>query len=190
MNRITRSTMRRLPPRTTVISGAALGLIAGAAVYGAVSSSAEATTHTAFKAKAPVAAAHASAADCAATAKLEKGVCVVHVVRTVVAPPSAASIAAHAKAAHAAGAKSSAISKKAAARHAALLKAEKAEASSRHTESREGSEGESEDGWMGTTTPTPAVVAPAPVPAKAPVPTPVAVATATPTATPVPTAAS
>src|SRR5450631_869596 len=118
MNRITRSTMRRLPPRTTVISGAALGLVAGVAVYGAVSSQAETSAHTAFKAKAPVAAAHASAANCAANSKLEKGVCVVHVVRTVVVPPSAAGIAAHAKAAHATGPKSAAA-KKAAAKHAA-----------------------------------------------------------------------
>jgi hypothetical protein len=105
MNRITSTTMRRLSPRTTVISGAALGLIAGATVYGAVSSSAQSPAPAAFKAKAPVAA-KASLANCAAGAKLDKGVCVIHVVKTVVLPPSAAATtaAAHAAAAKAAGA--------------------------------------------------------------------------------------
>jgi hypothetical protein len=86
MNRITRSTMRRLTPRTMVIGGAALGLVAGVTVYGAVSSAAEVRTPASFKA--PVAA-PARFADCAAGAKLEKGVCVIHVVRTVVAPSAA-----------------------------------------------------------------------------------------------------
>ena len=89
MNRISRTTMRRLSPRTTVISGAALGLIAGVAVYGAVSSSAQAPKPAAYTAKAP-AAAQVSFANCAASAKLDKGVCVVQVVKTVVVAPSAA----------------------------------------------------------------------------------------------------
>ena len=89
MNRLTPSTTRRFSQRGTVISGAALGLVAGAAVYGAVSSSAEVSQPTALKAKAPVAVAPASLAVCAAGTKLENGVCVVHVVRTVVVPPSA-----------------------------------------------------------------------------------------------------
>ena len=172
MNRITPSTLRRLPPRTTVISGAALGLVAGVAVYGAVSSSAEATTHTAFKAKAPVAAAHASAANCAATEKLEKGVCVVHVARTVVMPPSAADIAADAKAAPAGGTGSDAM-KAAAAKHAAFLKAE----ASTHggTESSDHADGDANDSGTGT-----------PTPASAPAPTTAQISSI---ATPVPTAA-
>jgi|SRR5450631_494208 len=83
------STKGHLGPRTTILSGAALGLVVGAAVYGAVSSSAGSPIPTAFKAKAPVAVAPAIAPGCAGTAKLEKGVCVVHVVRTVIAPPAA-----------------------------------------------------------------------------------------------------
>jgi hypothetical protein len=204
MNRITRSTMRRLPPRTTAISGAALGLVAGVAVYGAVSSSAEVSSHTAVKAKAPVATAKASAADCAATSKLENGICVVHVVRTVVVPPSAASVAAHAKAAHLPGAKLT--PKQLATRHAAMKKAEHAEEGRHHFghgsrwASREDFESDFEDGWTGagTPTPTPTVTTPAPTPAptpKPPVPAPVPVPTATtpapvPVPTPVPTAAS
>jgi hypothetical protein len=102
MNRITRTSMHRLSPRATVVSGAALGLIAGATVYGAVSSSAQAPAPAAFTAKAP-ATAPARLANCAAGAKLEKGVCVVHVVRTVTLPQSAAQIAARAKTAPIAG---------------------------------------------------------------------------------------
>ena len=86
MNRITRSTMRRLSPRAMVIGGAALGLVAGTTVYGAVSSAAEPKAPAAVKAPGP---APARFADCAAGAKLEEGVCVVHVVRTVVAPSAA-----------------------------------------------------------------------------------------------------
>jgi hypothetical protein len=220
MNRITRSTMRRLPPRTTVISGAALGLVAGAAVYGAVSSSAEATTQTAFKAKAPVAVAHVSAANCAANSKLEKGVCVVHVVRTVVVPPSAASIASQAKAAHAAGTTRTAGSthaagtahaagtthaagtgesraNKATASHAAMKKAERAEEGRLHFgegsrwESREDFEADFEDGWTGTSAPTPTPTVSKPAPAPAPVPVPVPTTTTpAPAPAPVPTAAS
>ena len=100
MDRIKSTTMRRLSRRTMVISGAALGLIAGATVYGAVSSSAQSPAPAAFKAKAPVAA-KANLANCVAGAKLDKGVCVVHVVKTVMVPPSAAGVAKPAKAAHA-----------------------------------------------------------------------------------------
>jgi hypothetical protein len=85
--------MNRIRPRTTVLSGAAIGLIAGAALYGAVSSSAEATTPTAFTvAKAPVASAPASAARCATGQKLENGVCIIHVVRTVVVPAAGSAL--------------------------------------------------------------------------------------------------
>ena len=95
MKRISAITIGRLSPRATVLTGAALGLCAGVTVYGAVSSAAE--SPTAFKPVA-VAAAPASApvryANCAAGAKLENGFCVTHVVRTVLATPSAASLAA------------------------------------------------------------------------------------------------
>jgi hypothetical protein len=74
-------------PSFTVLSGAAIGLVAGAAVYGAVSSSA---TQTLKPAKAIVAAVPAAPAKCAAGQKLEGGVCIVHVVRTVVAPLASA----------------------------------------------------------------------------------------------------
>ena len=75
-------------PSFTVLSGAAIGLVAGAAVFGAVSSAA---TPTAKTAEPVVAAAPAAVAHCAPGQKLEDGVCVIHVVRTVVvpAPPAA-----------------------------------------------------------------------------------------------------
>ena len=77
--------MKRIRPRTTVLSGAAFGLIAGAAVYGAVSS-ASAATPTAFNpAKASANTTPASAASCAAGQELEHGVCIVHVEHSVVA---------------------------------------------------------------------------------------------------------
>ena len=90
MSRTTRTTSGRLSPRTTVIGGAALGLVAGAAVYGAVSPAAQASGPARPAAKAPAAPAPARLADCAAGATLEKGVCVIHVVRTVAAPASPA----------------------------------------------------------------------------------------------------
>jgi len=87
MNRIdpTRR-MRRLSPRATVISGAALGIIGGAAVFGAVTPSTSSPTPTVFKqASATRAIApKAAAAPCAKGSKLEHGVCIVHVVHTVV----------------------------------------------------------------------------------------------------------
>jgi len=78
--------LSHIRPRTTVISGAALGLLAGAAVYGTVASSAAATTPRALRAKAPVAAATARAASCARGQRLEHGVCIIRVVRKVVVP--------------------------------------------------------------------------------------------------------
>ena len=77
-------------PSFTVLSGAAIGLVAGAAVYGAVSSSA---TPTSQPTTAVVAAAPASVAPCAKGQKLEDGVCIVHIVRTVVVPAPAAALA-------------------------------------------------------------------------------------------------
>jgi hypothetical protein len=74
-------------PSFTVLSGTAIGLVAGAAVFGAVSSAATPTTKTA---KAVVATAPAAVAHCASGQKLEDGVCVVHIVRTVVVPAPAA----------------------------------------------------------------------------------------------------
>ena len=77
-------------PSFTVLSGAAIGLVAGAAVYGAVAT-ASAATPTAVKPPKTVAAAPALAARCAPDQKLEDGVCIVNVVKTVVVPaPSAA----------------------------------------------------------------------------------------------------
>ena len=87
-----RPATRRLSPRVTVISGAALGLIAGVAVFGTVSSSASSPTPTAFT---PASASRALApakrvlAPCAKSQKLEHGVCIVHVVRTVILPAPA-----------------------------------------------------------------------------------------------------
>ena len=82
--------MNRLRPRTTVLGGAALGLIAGAAVFGAVSSS-SATTPASFKpALVSVGAAPGIAASCTAGQELEHGVCVVRVEKVVVLPAPAA----------------------------------------------------------------------------------------------------
>ena len=79
--------MSHIRPRTTVISGAALGLLAGAAVYSTVAPLAIAATPRALRAKAPVAT--AGAANCARGQKLEHGVCIIHVVRRVVVPSPA-----------------------------------------------------------------------------------------------------
>ena len=78
--------MNRLSPRTTVMSGATIGLIAGVAIYGAVSSSAAKVPTAVQPASVKVAVAPANAAQCAADQKLEDGVCVVHIERTVVNP--------------------------------------------------------------------------------------------------------
>ena len=94
MNRLNHTALRRHSPRVTAITGAALGLFAGAAVYSSVSSSAEVPKPAASTlAKPPVAAAPASLAACAAGSKLENGVCVVRVVRRVVVPSAAGAAA-------------------------------------------------------------------------------------------------
>jgi len=102
MNRLshaTGSSRNRIRPRTTVLGGATLGLIAGAAVYGVVSSgSVTASSPAPFKpalvsaTSAPAAA--PAPAPCARKQKLERGVCIVHVQRTVVvaAPRSGTSV--------------------------------------------------------------------------------------------------
>lgn len=176
MNSTAPTTKRHLRPRTTVISGAALGLVVGATVYGAVSSSAEAPIPKTFKAKAPVAVAPASAASCAGTSKLEKGVCVVHVVRTVVAPRLATVAAGTAAVPMASHVPSSTVRTGASAGGSAAAPKAKVAPKAPATP---------------VVAPTKApvsasVAAPAPAPTKAPVPG----ATPAPTATPVPTAAS
>lgn len=99
--------MNRLRVRTTVVGGAALGLIAGAALFGAVSSSSTATPAP-FKPAlvsvdtAPAVPAVVPAADCAAGQKLEHGVCIVHIEKVVVVPapaPAPVSVQAEAPAA-------------------------------------------------------------------------------------------
>ena len=186
MNRITRTSMHRLSPRATVVSGAALGLIAGATVYSAVSSSAQAPAPAAFKAKAP-ATAPASLANCAAGAKLEKGVCVVHVVRTVTLPQSASQIAARAKVAPITGAVPRSgvkpASRAGAAKGAAgltaaapsekcsVVKTDQDSNDSNDSNDSEGSEGS--EGASRSSTPAPAPIACSPAavaPARAPAP--------------------
>ena len=90
--------MKRLRPRTTVVGGLAIGLIAGAAAYGATSPPAVTPAPAAFRlpsvpaADGPARPRPARAAQCAAGQKLERGVCIIHLVRTVVVPaPAAAS---------------------------------------------------------------------------------------------------
>lgn len=78
--------MNRLSVRTTVFGGAALGLVAGAAVFGAVSSSA---TSSAPSKPGLVSVGTVPAASCAAGQELEHGVCVVHVEKVVVVPAPA-----------------------------------------------------------------------------------------------------
>ena len=78
--------MNRLNVRTTVFGGAALGLVAGAAVFGAVSSSA---TSPAPSKPGLVSVGTVPAASCAAGQELEHGVCVVHVEKVVVIPAPA-----------------------------------------------------------------------------------------------------
>ena len=182
MIRISRTTMRRLSPRAMVVSGAALGLIAGATVYGAVSSSAEPASHTAFTApKAPVTNA-AHLANCKTGAKLDKGVCVVHITKTVVKTASAAEKAELAKAP---GANSSNTLKEA---------GEKAEQKTvAEAKATEGSvvPKVSAPVVIPSTVPTKApVVIPATVPTKAPVPTPRPTSIPKEIAVPAPSAAS
>jgi hypothetical protein len=95
MNRLDhRGTRRHLPARLPVTFGAAMGLVAGVAIYGAMTSATEALKPVAFAvAKASVAEAPARSANCAAGQKLERGFCVIHIVHKVVIPPPAASVA-------------------------------------------------------------------------------------------------
>jgi uncharacterized membrane protein YgcG len=89
MNRLsTTRTRSRIRPRTTVLSGAAIGLLAGAAVYGAVaSSSAMALSPTPIKpALVSAVTPHAALAPCGKGQELEHGVCIVHVEHTVTVP--------------------------------------------------------------------------------------------------------
>jgi len=101
MNRLNNcDTRRHLSARLPVTVGAAMGLVAGFAIYGATTSATQAMRPVAFAvakapvAKAAVAGAPARFANCAAGQKLEKGFCVIHIVRKVVIPPPAASVAA------------------------------------------------------------------------------------------------
>jgi hypothetical protein len=94
MNRLS-PTLRpkgRIRPRTTILSGAALGLLAGAAVFGAVSSSsAVASSSTPLKPALVSANTPVTLAPCAKGQKLEHGVCIVHVERIVTAASSSSS---------------------------------------------------------------------------------------------------
>jgi hypothetical protein len=90
MKRTAPKSTKAFRPRAAITSGAALGLVVGAAVYGAVSSSADAPVAQTLPAKPPVTVAPVVAEGCTGAAKLEAGFCVVHVVRTVIAPPAAA----------------------------------------------------------------------------------------------------
>ena len=93
--------MIRPRPRATVLGGIAIGLTAGVAVYGAISPSSVATSPKALTAftmpRPPITVTRvtpplANLAPCAADSQLEKDVCIVQVVRTVVVPaPVAAS---------------------------------------------------------------------------------------------------
>ena len=69
-------TMRTLRPKIAVVSGAAIGLIAGAAVYGAVS------TSSTMKPASFSTSVTAGTAQCAAGQEFEHGVCVIHLERT------------------------------------------------------------------------------------------------------------
>lgn len=83
--------MRTLRPKIAVLSGAAVGLVAGAAVYGVVSTGTSTNPKPMAKvasvslAMAPVPAPVRAPvrAHCAKGAKLERGVCIVHVHRVV-----------------------------------------------------------------------------------------------------------
>jgi hypothetical protein len=190
--------MHRIRPRTCVLSGATIGLLAGAAVYGVVSSSATPMTPAAFKA--PVAKT-AGLANCTAGTTLTKGVCVVHVGRTVTVPLSAASAAAKAKAAHLAGA-TPGNQLKSAGKKDKGDKDDKNKDKNKDGDKPDGSEsgregaghegaGDAEDATAKPAVKTPAPVATtAPVPVKAPVPTPAPVVTVAPAPVPVRPAAS
>jgi uncharacterized protein involved in type VI secretion and phage assembly len=193
MNRLHPSTTkRRLTPRATVVSGAALGLLAGAAVYGGVSSSASAAAPAYKPANASAKVAPVSYAKCAPATTFEKGTCVVHVVRTVVLP-SPATAAQKAKQARSAGVRPGHTLERSGDsqdRH------EKAEFGSRdrshESEESEHESGDDREESEGSPSHATAPV-PAPAPAPAPAPTPAPTATPTPTATvpaPAPSTAS
>ena len=77
--------MRHIRPRTAVLSGTAIGLIAGAAVYGAVCPSPPAPSAL-RPASTAMAIPAARPADCGPGQSLQHGVCIIHIVRTAVAP--------------------------------------------------------------------------------------------------------
>jgi len=92
--------MRRLRPRTAVLGGAAIGLVAGAVAFGATSSTtvtSPVSKPASFTKQVPVSVAkppppvRPKKAPCARNQQLEDGVCIVHVERVVVrhkpAPP-------------------------------------------------------------------------------------------------------
>ena len=87
MNRLsTTRTRSRIRPRTPVLTGAAIGLLAGAAVYGAVASSSATALGPAPIKPVLVSAAIPRAplaAPCAKGQKLEHGACIVHIVHIV-----------------------------------------------------------------------------------------------------------
>jgi hypothetical protein len=76
--------MHRIRPRTCVLSGATIGLLAGAAVYGVVSVAPPSPSALGAVSTAR-ALPRARAADCAPGQSLQHGVCIIHIVRTVVA---------------------------------------------------------------------------------------------------------
>jgi hypothetical protein len=132
MNRLQPSSKiltRRLPTRVMVMGGAALGLIAGVTAFGAMSDPAQATMPAAYTTAKPTVTATPNFALCAAGSKLEDGVCVVHVVRTVEAPASATSSGAAATSAGTLTPAAVAEPPKAAAAPAARTTAEAAKAS-------------------------------------------------------------
>jgi len=91
--------MKRLRPRTAVLGGAAIGLVAGAVAFGATSSTtvtSPVTKPASFTQQAPVSVPQPPLpvppkAPCAKNQELKDGVCIVHVERVVVrqqpAPP-------------------------------------------------------------------------------------------------------
>ena len=184
MNRFTSTTRRRLTPRLTVIGGAALGLLAGATVYGAVSSSAQETAPAASKAPVPAA---GRLANCTAGSTLQNGVCVVHIAGKPGVPSSAAT-AATAKAAHLADAahELSKAGDKKPDKDGDDARRRAGSTSERDGAGHQGVRGDDGDDRA----PTSAVKTPAPVPAKAPVRASAPTVTAAQTGAPVASAAS
>ena len=73
--------MNRIRPGICVLAGATIGLFAGAAVYGAITSSPPVLPRAA---NAAMARGRVVAAGCAPGQSLQHGVCIIHLVRTVV----------------------------------------------------------------------------------------------------------